>query len=106
MVELTKEVQSLQEQVKALEEEIYRLRMERDILELTADMLKKDPGVDPKNLTNREKTMVIDALRGRYLLKQLLKHLHMAKSSYFYQCAAIAAGCLLYTSVANCTFCR
>jgi len=91
-VELTKEVQSLQEQVKALEEEIYRLRMERDILELTAEMLKKDPGVDPKNLTNREKTMVIDALRGRYLLKQLLKHLHMAKSSYFYQCAAIAAG--------------
>jgi putative transposase len=92
MVELTKEVQSLQEQVKALEEEIYRLRMERDILELTAELLKKDPGVDPKNLTNREKTMVIDALKSKYSLKQLLKHLRIAKSSYFYQRAAMAAG--------------
>ncbi len=90
--ELTKQVRSLEKEKKTLQEEIYRLRMERDILELTAELLKKDPGVDPKNLTNREKTMVIDALKSKYSLKQLLKHLRIAKSSYFYQRAAMAAG--------------
>ncbi len=89
---LTKKVLSLEKRVKTLKEEIYRLQMERDILEVTAEILKKDPGVDPKNLTNREKTMVINALREKYLVKHLRKHMDIAKSSYYYQCTALAAG--------------
>ena len=54
-------------------------------LEKAAEILKKDQGVSLKALTNREKTVVIDALRGRYKLKELLSVLHMAKSSYCYQ---------------------
>jgi len=34
---------------------------------------------------NREKAVVIDALRDKYRLKDLLKSLNMAKSSYSYQ---------------------
>ena len=54
-------------------------------------MLKKDEGVSLPALTNREKTIVIDALRPQYKLKNLLSVLDMAKSSYCYQAAALRA---------------
>ena len=88
---LLAKVESLQEQVGSLEEQVHRLRLEKDILEATAEILKKDQGVDPKKLTNREKTVVIGALRERHPLNELLESLTIPKSSYFYQCAAIAA---------------
>jgi putative transposase len=52
-------------------------------LEKTAEIVKRDPGVDPENLTNREKAILIDALRSEYPLKELLNSLGMACSSYF-----------------------
>lgn len=56
-----------------------------------AEVIKKEEGVSLGNLTNREKAVVIDALRNRYRLKTLLSVLQMSKSSYFYQEAAMAA---------------
>ena len=50
------------------------------MLEKAAEILKKDQGIRLETLTNREKAMVIDALRDRYLLKELLEVFHMAKS--------------------------
>ena len=64
--------------------EIKRLKLERDILEGTAEIIKKDPGVDTKNLTNKEKTNLVDALRNEHPLRELLDYLGLARSSYFY----------------------
>ncbi len=49
------------------------------------NILKKDPGVNVARLKNREKAAVIDAVKDRYPLPQLLKCLCMPKSSYYYQ---------------------
>jgi hypothetical protein len=59
--------------------------LERDILEGTVEILKKDPGVNPTNLSNKEKAMLIDALRKTRSLPILLSSLEIAKSSYFYR---------------------
>lgn len=48
------------------------------------EIVKKDQGVDPKSLTNKEKAVLADALRNEYPLKELLGCLGMARSSYFY----------------------
>lgn len=84
--------ESLKQQVKALQEQVRSLQLERDILEATAEVLKKGQGADPRLLTNREKATVIGALRNKYLLKDLLHGFPMSKSSYFYQRTAMAAG--------------
>ena len=82
---LKTEIDALKEQAADLQQQVYRLQLEKDVLEKAAEILKKDQGIRLETLTNREKAMVIDALRGRYLLKELLEVFHMAKSSYCYQ---------------------
>lgn len=79
----------LVEAVDDLEEKAARLRLEVDILQETAKLVKKDPSVDQKTLTNREKTILIGALKAKYPLKTLLSILGIAKSSYFYQVEAL-----------------
>ena len=86
---LQAEVASKQELLNDLEREVYRLRLERDILEKAGQVLKKDRGISLTALTNREKTIVIDALRGKYSLCELLSGLCIAKSSYCYQSSAM-----------------
>jgi transposase InsO family protein len=82
---LRADIDALKTSKAELEREVYRLNMEKDILEVAAELIKKDPGVNPASLTNAEKTMLIDALRPRYRLDDLLKSLSISKSSYFYQ---------------------
>ncbi|WP_240937776.1 IS3 family transposase [Faecalicoccus pleomorphus] len=84
------EIASLKEEIQKLQKDIYQLRMEKEILEKAAELLKKDEGIDINDLTNKEKTIIINALRDHYQLKVLLKSLKMAKSSYFYQLSAIS----------------
>lgn len=64
---------------------IRDLELENDILRQTIEILKKDQGIDLLSLKNREKTMIIDALRNKYSLSLLLKKFETAKSSYCYQ---------------------
>ncbi|NLM51840.1 MAG: transposase [Firmicutes bacterium] len=71
-------------EIEALKRQINKLKLEKDILERTVEIIKKDPGVDPKNLTNKEKTILVDALRNQYPLKELLHCLGLTRSSYFY----------------------
>lgn len=73
-----------------IQKDIYQLRIEKDILEKVAELLKKDEGIDINDLTNKEKTIIINALRDQYQLKVLLKSLKLAKSSYFYQLSALS----------------
>ena len=75
---------ALKSEIERLKEQIRRLKMERDILETTVEIVKKDPGADPRDLTNAEKTLVIDALRPTYRLIELRESLQISKSSYFY----------------------
>ena len=85
VLQLKKEKLELEAQVEALKRESYKLQLENDVLKKAAELLKKDKGISPDKFTNREKTIVIDALRDRYYLKDLLIILNMAKSSYCYQ---------------------
>ena len=78
------EAAALQQEVADLQKQIQQLRMENDILEMAAELLKKDQGVDLKKLTNKEKTEVVDALKEQYPLPGLLKCLMFPKSSYYY----------------------
>lgn len=78
--------------VRELRRQNEQLRMDVAILEETIKALKKDPGVDPGELSNREKAAVVDALRNRFALKGLLGRLGLARSTYYYERTAIAAG--------------
>lgn len=63
---------------------IRNLKLEHDLLTKTNELLKKDRGVDPRLLSNREKTMLVHALREEYALRELLDRLNLPRSSYFY----------------------
>lgn len=78
-------IRKMKQQIRSLNEELYRVRMEKDALEMAAKIIKKDLGISLDGLSNHEKAIVIDALKSKYSLKNLLQLLHIAKSSYFYQ---------------------
>jgi putative transposase len=88
---LKKEIEQLHKEAEDLERQVYRLRLEKDILEKAVEIIKKDEGVSLEKLTNREKAIVIGALRSKYRLHELLDVFQMAKSSYCYQQAALNA---------------
>ncbi len=75
---------ALSEEIDSLKKQIHRLQLERDILEKANELLKKDLGINLQRLTNKERTLLIDALRNTYSLAELLKQLRIPKSSYFY----------------------
>lgn len=74
----------LEQQVETLRRDIRNLQLEHDLLKKANDLLKKDLGVDLQFLSNREKTMLVDALKEEYGLTELLERLGLARSSYFY----------------------
>ena len=87
-----REQQELERQVEALRREVRQLRLEQDLLNKANELLKKGLGVDLHLLSNREKTLLIDALRDHYCLPELLAQLDLARSSYFYHRARVAVG--------------
>jgi len=78
------DVNKLKDQVKQLQDEIYHLQMQKGILEKAGELIKKAQGIFLEEMTNREKTILIDALRPTYKLSELLKSIDMPKSSYGY----------------------
>lgn len=87
--ELQSSVLALTQERDDLKKEVHRLKIERDIYEKAAEIIKKDEGISIESLSNREKVIVINALRKTYSLAELLGVMQMAKSSYCYQAAAI-----------------
>ena len=71
--------------ISELQEQIKQLQMEVDVLKEALNLLKKDPGINVTELKNREKAVVIDAMKDRYPLPDLLRVLKIARSSYYYQ---------------------
>lgn len=77
------------EELEKLRTQLKELQFEVDVLKETIAVLKKDPGIDLTVLRNREKAVIIDALKGKYTLPALLSRFKMAKSSYYYQQAVM-----------------
>lgn len=75
---------ALQMQRESLQREIRQLQLERDLLTKANETLKKGLGVDLQLLSNREKTLLVDALKEHYAVAELLVQLNLARSSYFY----------------------
>ena len=71
----------LQRQVDSLQRDIRQLQLEHDLLKKANELLKKGLGVDLPLLTNREKTLLVDALKQTYELSELLIELDLARSS-------------------------
>lgn len=88
--DLSSEKEKLLAEIESLKKQVHRLQMEIDILNKAAEVLKKDLGIGHQEMTNREKTIVIDALRTKYSLNKLLVATRISKSSYFYQRKALS----------------
>jgi putative transposase len=89
LVPKPKELTDLQQQVDLLQVNIRRLQLEHDLLKKANELLKKGLGVAPQLLSNREKTLLVDALKHTYAISELLAELDLARSSYFYHCARL-----------------
>lgn len=88
---IQKQVSSRQtpKQSADLPKQIEKLQLEVDILKETINIIKKDPGADMTSLSNREKAVVVGALKEKYSLQILLEELTIPRSSYFYQQVAM-----------------
>lgn len=60
--------------------------MKVDVMTEVFEILKKGQGTDTdiEALSNKEKFLIISALKKKYSILSLLKHLSMSKSSYYY----------------------
>jgi transposase InsO family protein/transposase-like protein len=83
--DLPNDKDQLLSEIETLKEQVRRLKIEKDILEAAAELIKKDPGVDLKDLSNEEKAVLVGALNSEYPLKDLLDGLGLSRSSYYYQ---------------------
>ena len=63
-------------EVAELKNQMLEMQMEIDILKETINVLKKDPGIDQTALSNKEKEVIIDALKINYSLPRLLGKLN------------------------------
>ncbi|MDR5763100.1 IS3 family transposase [Caballeronia sp. LZ035] len=81
--------EELERQVESLQRDIRQLQLQHDILKKANELLKKDLGIDLQILNNREKTLLVDALKQTYALSDLLSELDLARSSYFYHRARL-----------------
>lgn len=79
----------LEQQLEVLRRDIRRLQLEKDLLKKANELLKKELGIDRQHLTNREKTLLVDALRSTYTVTELLYELSLPRSSYFYHRARL-----------------
>ena len=70
---------------RRIQKQVHQLQLEKALLERATELLKKEEGLNLLHLTNQEKTILIDALRNQFKLKEFLQQLQLSKSSYFYQ---------------------
>ncbi|WP_460902708.1 IS3 family transposase, partial [Paraburkholderia jirisanensis] len=88
---LPPEREALERQLDELRRQVRQLQLEQDILKAANEILKKDVGIDRESLSNREKTLLVDALKQTYSVPDVLKEVGLARSSYFYHRARLDA---------------
>ncbi|MCK5847612.1 MAG: transposase, partial [Caldisericia bacterium] len=81
---VSKDKEALLSEIEVLKNQIEKLKIEKMILDKAAEIVKKEMSIDVKTLTNKEKTMVINALKTKVSFKVLLQHTNIPRSSYFY----------------------
>jgi hypothetical protein len=69
-------------EIQRLRKQVHQLQLERDILTKANELIKKDLGISFLKLKNREKTLMVDALKKKYPVAELLSVLQLARS-YF-----------------------
>ena len=79
----------LEQQLDTLQRDIRRLQLEKDLLKKANELLKKELGIDRQDLTNREETQLVDALKPTYAVAELLYEVGLPRSSYFYHRARL-----------------
>lgn len=84
------DVADLEARVAELGGQVGKLEPRKAILEGTVELLGKDPSAGPNRLTNREKTLMIQALRPDWPPNVLLAEVGLARSSYQCQVAALS----------------
>ena len=82
--DLPDDIETLQDMLREAKVQLRRVQLELDVRQATLEIVKKDPGADPDRLTNAEKAAMVEALRGKYKLREILPVVGMAKSSYEY----------------------
>lgn len=75
-------------EIQRLRQQVHQLQLERDILTKANELIKKDLGISFLTLKNREKTLIVDALKKKYPVAELLSVLQLARSCYFYHKAS------------------
>lgn len=83
--DLEEHVSLLALESKELQRQIHKLQLHKDMLVETLKIIKKDEVGNPKNLSNYEKTIMIDLLRKTFKLKGLLEIFDLSKRRYFHQ---------------------
>jgi len=83
--DLRKQKELIAEELQEVKKQLYKAKLEKDVYEKAAEILKKEMACSLKDFTNREKAMVIAALKEEYPIKAILEVFDMAKSSYSYQ---------------------
>lgn len=82
---------SLPDDATELKKLAARLSVEKAVLEKELEEIKKDDSIDPTNLSNRFKAIVVDALRSRYPISLLLDVVGLSSSSFYYQLKVLKA---------------
>ncbi|MDU3164906.1 MAG: IS3 family transposase [Corynebacterium sp.] len=79
---------SLPDDSRQLKKLAARLSAEKAVLEKELDEIKNE-SIDPTNLSNRFKTIVVDALRSAFPISLLLDIVGLSSSSFYYQLKAL-----------------
>lgn len=82
----TVDLESLPDDPDELKRIIFDMQWEIDLRDAVVDMVKKDPGVDPRTLPNREKALLVDALsrKGTYSIGWMTSSLRLARATFYY----------------------
>lgn len=85
------DINELPDDPEELKKIIFDMQFEMDLKEAIVDILKKDPGVDPKMLPNQEKAILVDALRKKktYSTGWILSYIKLAPATFYYHRKAL-----------------
>ena len=90
--DLPDDIEVLQDMLREAKMQLRKVQLELEVRQATLEIVKKDPGAEPGLLTNAEKAAMVEALRPRRILCEVLPVAGMAKSSYEYARSAQAKG--------------